>query len=621
MNATQPIERTPLPSAEDRSRPIAGRDLAEVLDQAASCISAPSGTQARVLERLNALRDRLATERFQLAVLGQFKRGKSTVLNAFLGKSVLPIGVVPVTAIPTFLESATALKIRVAYLSGEVEEFEPKSTEALREKLTVFVTEEANPRNFLNIARVDVFLPAELLERGVVLIDTPGVGSTHRHQTAAADAILPECDAALFVVSADPPITEIEIEYLARIRQTVVRLIVVLNKIDVIEPQEREKAATFLRNALVDHGLDPLTPIFSVSARDALRAKESGDAEAFAASGFGELEKHLVQFLANEKRETLDAAVAQKGAALVAQLELETEIALKSLRLPVEDLEHRMATFDEAAKQFEVERRTANDLLAGDRLRALQELEAEAEQLRAQARGILERELDQALAADESSDGARKRLTATIVPFFDDALRKEIHKAGARLEEVLRVHQRRADELITLVRQTAANLLEIPFHAPESSEAFEAKRDPFWVTAARTAELNPIPPGAFDQLLPTPIRKGRMRKRLLEEIDAVVIRNVENLRWATRQNLEDAFRRFSAELDEKLSMSVEATRGAMQKAFEQRKQHSEEIASEIETKQTALSRLAEIAVVLGPQEKAHLPPSQLEKQPAPYPEE
>ena len=95
-----------------------------------------------------------------------------------------------------------------------------------------------------------------------------------------------------------------------------------------------------------------------------------------------------------------------------------------------------------------------------------------------------------------------------------------------------------------------------------------------------------------------------MRKRLLEEIDAVVIRNVENLRWATRQNLEDAFRRFSAELDERLAMSLEATRGAMKKAFEQRKQHSNEIASEIETKQTILSRLAEIAKTLTWEEKS-----------------
>ena len=191
-----------------------------------------------------------------------------------------------------------------------------------------------------------------------------------------------------------------------------------------------------------------------------------------------------------------------------------------------------------------------------------------------------------------------------VVTFFDDALRKVIRKVGVRLEEALRVHQRRADELITLVRQTAANLLEIPFHAPESSEAFEAKREPFWVTAARTAELNPIPPGAFDPFLPAPMRRRRMRKRLLEEVDAVVVRNVENLRWATRQNLEDTFRRFGAELDERLAMSLAATRGAMQKALEQRKQHAGQVDSEIKAKQTALSRLAEIAETLAHQEKA-----------------
>jgi GTP-binding protein EngB required for normal cell division len=597
--------------------------LPELLSAAVSSVTAPSASQRKILDRLHTLRERLATERFQLAVLGQFKRGKSTVLNALLGQSALPIGIVPVTAISTFLEPAAALKIRVTYVSGKVEKFEPKTTEALREKLTAFVTEEANPRNVLNVARVDVFLPAQILERGVVLIDTPGVGSTLRHQTAAADAILPECDAALLVVSADPPITEIEIDYLARIRQTVARLIIVLNKIDMIEPHERKKAATFLRDALVDHAaLDPFTPIFSLSARDALRAKEFGDAEAFAASGFEELEKHLVQFLASDKRETLSVAVARKAAALIAQLELETEIALKSLRLPLEDLERRMAAFDEAAKRFDVERQNANDFLAGDRLRALQELEGEAERLRSEASGILERELDQALAVGKNSEDARKQLTNTVVTFFDDALRDAVHNVGARIGEVLRVHQRRADEFITSVRQTAANLLEIPFRAPESSDAFEAKREPFWVTAARTSGLNPIPPGAFDRFLPAPMRRRRIRKRLLDEIDAVVIRNVENLRWATRQNLEDAFRRFGTELDERLAMSLAATRGAMQKALEQRKQHTEQIDSEIEVKQTALSGLAEIAKTLARQEQAHLEsPAAPEKEPLPSLEE
>jgi ribosome biogenesis GTPase A len=587
--------RAAIEPAQNRRDAQTSRDLTQILRDANTYVATPSANQAKILERLDSLRERLATERFQLAVLGQFKRGKSTVINALLGQSVLPTGVVPVTAIATFIEPAATSSIRVTYSSGKVKDFELNGPEALRERLIAFVTEEANPRNTLNVARVDVFFPTELLERGVVLIDTPGVGSTLRHNTAAADAVLPECDAALFVVSPDPPITEIEIDYLARIRQTVARLIIVLNKIDMIEPHEREKAVAFLRDVLVDHaGLDPFIPIFTLSARGGRMAKESGDVGALEASGLADLENHLIQFLAYEKRETLNAAVTRKAAALVADLQLEIEIALKSLRLPVEDLEQRMATFDEAATRFEVERRTAGDLLAGDRLRVLQELEADAENLRMKGRGILESELDQALDNDENADGARKLLTKTIITFFDSALRDVIRKVDEQLTERLRVHQRRADELITLVRQTAASLLQIPFHAPESSEAFEAKREPFWVTAARTAELNPIPPGAFDRFLPVPMRRGRMRKRLLEEIDAVVIRNVENLRWATRKNLEDTFRRFCSELDERLAMSLAATRGAMHKALEQRKQHSEQIDSEIEEKQAALSQLARI---------------------------
>lgn len=573
--------------------------LGEMLQKAIASVEHPSASEMKILEQLHGLHRRLLSGRFQLAVLGQFKRGKSTVLNALLGKSLLPIGVVPVTAIPTFVQSAVTPAIRITYASGKTEKFEPEDPKVLRKRLAVFVTEEANPRNVLNVARVDVFLPAEFLERGVVLIDTPGVGSTHRHQTAAADAVLPECDAALLVVSADPPITEIEIEYLARIRQTVARLIVVLNKIDLIEPHEREKAVTFLRKALVDHaGLDPLTPIFSLSARDALRAKQSRDWESLETSGFAELEKYLVQFLTSEKRETLEAAIARKAAALIAQLQLETEIALQSLRLPIEDLEQRLAAFDDAAQRFEIERRLARDLLVGDRARALQELEAEAETLRCQARDVLQRELDEALAAGEHSDTARSRLGKQVTEFFESALRDVIHKVGARLEEVLRAHQRRADELITLVRKTAASLLEIPFHAPESSEAFETRREPFWVTAAPTAELNPIPPGALDGLLPVSMRKRRMRQRLLGEIDAVVIRNVENLRWATRQNLEDTFRRFGAELDERLAMSLDATRGAMRKALEQRRRHARQTDSEIESSRRTLSRLAEIQQAL-----------------------
>lgn len=193
-------------------RAILDLDLTDLLTEAAACVLSPSASQAKLLESLDGLRQRHAEHRFQLAVLGQFKRGKSMLLNALLGADALPTGVIPVTAIPMFLQAAPTARLRVTFIACRIEESDADGPAALRQRLTAYVTEGANPRNMLGIARVEVFLPSELLARGVVLIDTPGVGSTFHHNTAAADAVLPECDAALFVVSADPPITEVEVD-------------------------------------------------------------------------------------------------------------------------------------------------------------------------------------------------------------------------------------------------------------------------------------------------------------------------------------------------------------------------------------------------------------------------
>ena len=573
--------------------------LADLLSLAARAVSNPSASQTKLVEQLDHLRERLATERFQLAVLGQFKRGKSTVLNALLHANVLPTGVVPVTAIPTFLQAASRLGLSVVYSSDAKEDFEIQTVAILRERLTALVTEEQNPHNRLGIARVNVLLPSALLERGVVMIDTPGVGSTFHHNTVAAEAVLPECDATLFVVSADPPITEVEIEFLARIRKTVARLIIVLNKVDTLEGHERETAVTFLRRVLSEQAnINGESPIFCVSARRALSAKQAGNAEQFERSGFHELEAHLTQFLANEKNATLKAAIARKASALIGDLQFEEEISLRALHLPLEDLEKRMAAFDQAAQRFETERRAATDLLAGDLARAMRELEADAARLRVEGRKVLGAGVEEALATREDINAARTVLTKNIVEFFDTALKDVVRTVGERLGGTFRVHQSRADELITLVRQTAANLLEIPFRAPKSSEAFEQTRDPFWVTAARTVTLSPFPPGALDRFLPIPIRRRRLRSRLLEEIGSVLRRNVENLRWATRQNLEDAFRKFGAELDERLALSLSATRGAMKAALDRRVQHAQAVEAELTERRESLVKFGEIATDL-----------------------
>ncbi|MBO0738102.1 MAG: dynamin family protein [Alphaproteobacteria bacterium] len=225
-----------------------------VLDRARSCLDELSPGASRSAAALSTLRERLVEERLQVAVLGQFKRGKSTFLNALLSEPLLPTGVVPLTAIPTFIHWTSAPWVRVSFLDGRAPEQRSASEPRhIREQLFRLVTEEANPRNRLGVARVDVFYPAPILSQGIMLIDTPGVGSTLRHQTDAAHEVLPECDVGFFVLSADPPVTEAELAYLERVRPTVGRLFFVLNKVDYLAHDERLAATEFLRRTLHEH--------------------------------------------------------------------------------------------------------------------------------------------------------------------------------------------------------------------------------------------------------------------------------------------------------------------------------------------------------------------------------
>ncbi len=93
--------------------------LDELLTRAISSTRGSSDAQQQILERLGDLRTRFEEGRLRVAVIGQFKRGKSTLLNALLGAPVLPTGVTPVTAIPTFIEASNSAWARIEFNSGK----------------------------------------------------------------------------------------------------------------------------------------------------------------------------------------------------------------------------------------------------------------------------------------------------------------------------------------------------------------------------------------------------------------------------------------------------------------------------------------------------------------------
>jgi GTP-binding protein EngB required for normal cell division len=249
------------------------------LDPAMATLSEAVADNALLRERVDSLRERLVHQRFQLAVLGQFKRGKSSFINAILGAPLLPIAVVPLTAVPVFISWCSLPLVQVRYADRRPDEqLSSDDPHAIRDFLFRFVSEEANPTNRLGVDRVDLFYPAAILANGIVLIDTPGVGSTFRHNTEAALRVLPECDTAFFVISVDPPITEVEIEYLQRIKVEAAKLLFILNKVDYLHPEERNRVIEFVRHTLEQNDLRASdAAIFSVSATEGLDAKQRDD--------------------------------------------------------------------------------------------------------------------------------------------------------------------------------------------------------------------------------------------------------------------------------------------------------------------------------------------------------
>jgi hypothetical protein len=152
----------------------AQRALASIVARARDAIAPYFADDTRFAARLDALADRLGAGRLQLAVLGQFKRGKSSFINALLGVPLLPSGVVPVTAIPTYIAWGASPLVEVWFHDGRAPTlFHPSDADATREIVARFVAEEANRENRLNVSRVQVSFPADFLRGGIVLIDTP----------------------------------------------------------------------------------------------------------------------------------------------------------------------------------------------------------------------------------------------------------------------------------------------------------------------------------------------------------------------------------------------------------------------------------------------------------------
>jgi GTP-binding protein EngB required for normal cell division len=238
---------------------------------------------------------RLADDRFNLALIGRFNRGKTSLMNAMLGSDRLPTGLVPLTSVITSVSYGSAESVHVEFERGGL------PIEIRMAELAQYITEEGNPGNRRGIREARIRLPAEILRRGYYFVDTPGLGSAILENTRTSLSFLPETDALVLVSGYESPLSEEEVRVLEAMARAGTHVFLVLNKQDSVSPAAREEVLAYVKRRLERLFGDRPPAVFSTSATNALMAKLGRHPEALAETGLPALEAALIDYLVAHK--------------------------------------------------------------------------------------------------------------------------------------------------------------------------------------------------------------------------------------------------------------------------------------------------------------------------------
>ena len=484
------------------------------------------------------LRERLASAVVRVLLVGEAKRGKSTLGNALLGRDVLPSGVRPVTAITTTIAEGAPERIHVAFLDGHV-------LDGPVEDLASYVTEKANPENARGVAAVTVYL-ADVPLAGAVLVDTPGVGSVLTHNSDVAHEAMATMDLAVFVLTADPPISASERELLERTHDRAVATFVVLNKVDRLAPDELADARSFVRE------VTGIEQVFEASARSGLEARVSGDPEGFTRSGVGPLLEALTARLEDRAAEDLTASVARAGLRLIEAISARLRLTRAALDAVAQDRSREIELFAEELRRATAGDQQALAAIAWESRRLRTRLDDDASvQVEAVTRAALA-VLDQLLAEgslqlDALEEVTRDRLVDLIertVARWRDGWLSELQGAMAstqsRQQEVL-------DRAADAVDAAAQRLLGASVR-PEIAPLDIPDVGGFWFDFSPEVGWNTAVVDQTRRHLPARWRRTAVARHLRSEVTGLVDKQVGRARSDLQRRLEEAMRQLAAEI-------------------------------------------------------------------------
>ncbi len=478
----------------------------------------------------------LPRDELNLLVVGQFKRGKSSLINALLRADVMPTGVLPVTGVATAIRYGMQARIEVFFRDQSVTRVVSVND------LARYVSEQHNPVNALGVDHVEVVWPSDAI-RGLAIFDTPGIGSTYVHNTAAAHATLPRADVAVLVVGPEPPIGAEELQYARDVVLSSEHLFVVLNKSDIAGTSLPE-LLRFTRDA-IEHvvGERQDTHVIALSATRARDAQRKGEED----PQFAEFTSSLRSFVENQGDATRERSLRRRAVALLQRLEALVAMRSAALSLPIAERMQRKNLVERALEIVE-DRARSLELMVDDDVRRLRAILEEA------IDGFYDRDLARfrSLARDLSSEPSvqrrGERLERAIAEHASAWRANSIELAARRLQSDAEKYGRLLGEIETSALEAGCDVLHVDPGAltPRNVEFAPANLE-LAASLMPTTGLELVV-GSATELLPRPMRKAVLTRRyddlLAREMDALrgrlrygIVRNLEPWRRSVRATI------------------------------------------------------------------------------------
>jgi len=467
---------------------------------------------------------KLAEDRFTLAVLGQFNRGKSSLMNAIMGRHILPTGVLPLTSAITVLRFGSHEQLVIERRGWSFPETAPFSA------LPSYVTQQGNPGNEKQVQRVYVELPLPFLRRGLEFVDTPGVGSAVDANTATTMEFLPRCDAALFVTSVDTPLTAVETDLLSKLRQYVRKIIFIINKTDLLDAEECQEVVAYIIGALQRQMGTTSLRAYATSSKKGLAAKVARDDEAYRQSGLGTVEEAIASFLAVEKASTFLVAILDKAATIASREARELDAAGQAQAISSEVLQEKLSQLQNRFRQLKDDRgRGLLQLRQQARQRATETMDAEFSAFVAQQMPEVLEQVDRVVnqSHDWWPSGAAQHAADRMLGYFWEKLTEWINSQQPRLEREINQATGQAkasleSKLVTIPSAAVSvmgGITDDPAEKPDDGEPLPSLDLPS--LTLRKPQWSPRIPGTL-KCIPMPLGRRRVRECLRSQVEEAI---------------------------------------------------------------------------------------------------